>query len=423
MNRLFVAILPALLIASYALPAAAEDWPRFRGPTGQGISTETGVPTQWSATENVAWKTPIPGAGWSSPIVLGDRLFLTTATDEGRSFRVLCLDRKTGAITWNKEIVQQEPGNKSGQNSWATATPTTDGERVYVLAFDGTTAALAFDGAIVWTNRDFKYYSQHGLGVSPLVWQDLVIVPFDWSSRGPEKRVGWQIPWDQSVIYAYDKATGKVRWQGKRGLSRIGHVTPQVVSVDGRDQLISPAGDVVQGFDPKTGECLWTVKNTGEAVVPAIVIGDGLVFATSGFNNAGSAALRAVRLGGGKGDCTATHIAWEQTKAVPMIPSMLYVKPYLYTVAETGMARCLKADTGEMVWENRLKGSYSASPIWAEGRIYFTNERAETTIIQAGPEFKILAQNAIGEKCQASPAVSQKQIFIRTEGNLYAIGK
>jgi len=414
-----------LLAATVAAAAYGENWPRFRGPTGQGISTETGLATEWSATSNVAWKTPIPGAGWSSPIVWGDRVFVTTGDDGGASFRLIALDRKSGKVLWNTEVLRQEPGFKLSQNSYATPTPVTDGERVYVLAFDGSFAALTMDGSIVWTNRDvIKFYSQHGLSASPILYNDLLIATIDHSSRGPDKYVGWQKPWDQSFVVALDTGTGKVRWQAKRGMSRLAHITPQVTTVDGQDQLVSAAGDVVQGFDPKTGERIWTVTSRGEGVVPSIVIGEGLVFTASGFPThvPEGAAIRAVRLGG-KGDVTATHIAWQDAQDVPSLPSMLYVKPYLYVITERGVLRCLKAATGETVWRDRLGGNYSASPLWADGRIYFTSEQGTTTVIESGPAFKVIAKNVLGEKCCASPAVSGGQIFIRTEGNLYCIGQ
>jgi outer membrane protein assembly factor BamB len=289
---------------------------------------------------------------------------------------------------------------------------------VYVLAADGSLAAVAMDGRTVWTNRDFKFYSQHGLGVSPILDGDLLIVPFDGSSRGPDKGVGWHTPWEEAVILACDKATGKVRWRAKRGPSRIAHVTPRVLREGGRAILVSGAGDVVQGFDLASGERLWSAASPGEGVVPSIVLGDGLAFTASGF---GSPTIRAVRTGG-TGDVTKTHIAWEQSKDVPMIPSMLYVKPWLFTITEGGAARCLKAETGEQVWRERLGGNYSASPIGAEGRIYFLSEKGETTVVEAGPEFKVLARNTIDEKCCASPAVSAGRLFLRSEKHLWCIG-
>ena len=396
----------------------AENWPCFRGPTRQGISNEKDVPLEWSQTSNIVWKKPIPGEGWSSPIVFDDRVFVTTATDGGASFRLLCLDRLTGTVLWNKQVLRQNPGHKQNFNSYASSTPVTDGQRVYVLAFDGTLAAVSMEGNVIWSHREFEYYSEHGLGVSPILYKDLLIVPFDGSSSGPDRKLGWQKPWDQALILAMDKNTGEVRWRGRRGSSRIAHITPQVMSENGRDQLVSSAGDVVQGFNLKTGERIWTVSSPGEGVVPSVVIGDGLIFTTSGF---GDSTIRAVRTGG-KGDVTKTHIAWESTDDVSKIPSMLYVRPFLFLVTETGVAKCLRATTGEEIWRERLESRYSASPIWADGRIYFLSEKGKTTVIQAGGEFKVLAENELNEKCSASPAVSQRHIFIRSENNLYCIG-
>lgn len=399
--------------------ARAENWPGFRGPGRQGISGEKDVPVKWSRTSNIAWSTPIPGEGWSSPIVFDDRVFVTTATDKGTSFRLVCLDRQTGSIRWDKQVIRQKAGHKLSQNSYASSTPVTDGQRIYVLAFDGSLAAVSMDGDVIWTNREVDYYSEHGLAVSLVLYEELLIAPFDGSSPGPDRKVGWQEPWDKALILALDKNTGKVRWRARRGRSRIAHVTPQVLSVNGRDQLVSSAGDVVQGFDLKIGDRIWTVSNPGEGVVPSIVAGDGLIFTTSGF---GGPTIRAIRTGG-RGDITRTHIAWESSRDVPMVPSMLYVRPLLFLVTESGVAKCLQAQTGDVVWRHRLGGRYSASPIWADGKIYFLSERGRTTVVEVGRDFKIIAQNELSEKCGASPAVSQKHIFIRSEHHLYCIGQ
>ncbi len=396
----------------------AENWPCFRGPTRQGISNEKDVPIEWSQTSNIVWKRPIPGEGWSSPIVFDDRVFVTTATDGGATFRLLCLDRPTGTILWDKEVLRQNPGHKQNFNSYASCTPVTDGRRVYVLAFDGTLAAISMEGNVIWKHREFEYYSEHGLAVSPVLYKDLLIVPFDGSSSGPDKKLGWQRPWDQALILALDKNTGEVQWRGRRGSSRIAHITPQVLRENDRDQLVSSAGDVVQGFNLETGERIWTVSSPGEGVVPSVVIGDGLIFTTSGF---GDSTIRAVHTGG-KGDVTKTHIAWESKEDVSKIPSMLYVRPFLFLITETGIAKCLRAANGEEIWRERLGIRYSASPIWADGRIYFLSEKGKTTVVQAGGEFKVIAENELNEKCCASPAVSQRHIFIRSENNLYCIG-
>jgi len=399
--------------------ATAENWPGFRGPTRQGISNEKDLPIKWSETSNIVWKTPIGGSGLSSPVVFGDRIFVTTTTDEGASYRLLCLDRKTGDVLWNKQILRQKPGHKQRLNSYASSTPVTDGKNVYIVAFDGSIAAVSTEGKTVWMYRNFEYFSEHGLGVSPILYKKLLIVAFDPSSSGPDTKLGWQKPWDKAVILALDKNTGKVRWQGKRGLSQIAHVSPQILSAGGQDRLISPAGNVIQGFDPDTGERIWTVSSPGEGVVPSVVVGEGLIFTASGF---GDSAIRVVRAGG-KGDVTKTHIAWESADDVPKIPSMLYVRPYLYLVTEAGVAKCFKAATGEVIWRQRLGGRFSASPLWADGKIYFLSDKGTTTVIADGAEFKVLAKNELNEMCKASPAVSQQNIFIRSEKNLYCIGK
>ena len=407
-----------VLLAS-ASATRAEDWPCFRGPSRQGLSRETGIPTEWSPTSNIKWKTPLPGEGWSSPIVFGDGVFVTTAIDGGKSLHLIRLDRRDGKVAWDKEVTQQEPKYKQRPNSYATSTPVTDGQRVYVVACDGRVLATDLDGNVVWTNRDFDYYSQHGLAVSPVLYDDLVIVAFDWSSPGPDKAVGWQVAWDKAVILAVDKNTGKTRWKGSRGSSQIAHVTPQVATVDGVDQLVSRAGGVVQGFDLKTGERLWTVSSPGEGVVPSVVVGDGLVFTASGF---GHETILAVRLGG-RGDITQTHVAWQTTDDVPHVPSMLYVAPRLYSVTESGIAKCFQGATGAVLWRQRLGGKFSASPVYADGKVYFLSEKGKTTIIEEGPQYKIVAENDLDETCCASPAIAQGNLFLRTEKALYCIGR
>jgi outer membrane protein assembly factor BamB len=411
-----------LLLASISLTGIVrgEDWPWFRGPSRQGISQEKDVPTQWTATSNIRWNTAIPGEGWSSPIVFGDRVFVTTALEGGSSLHMICLDRPSGKVVWDKEIARQKAGHKQQYNSYATPTPATDGTRIYVPACDGRILAVSMDGKVEWINSDFDYYySEHGLAVSPVLYEDLVIVPFDWSSPPPDTKVGWQVPWDKAVILAVDKNTGKTRWKGSRGSSRIAHVTPQIAKVGGRDQLVSGAGNVIQGFDLHTGERLWTIDSPGEGVVPSVVIGEGLVFTASGF---GESRVCAVRLGG-RGNVTKTHTVWESRDDVPKMSSMLYVSPHLYLATETGVAKCFKAATGEVLWRERLGAKFSASPVWADGKIYFLAENGTMTVVEDGPQFKVVAQDELGEKCCASPAISQGNIFIRTEKALYCIGK
>ncbi|MBN2132234.1 MAG: PQQ-binding-like beta-propeller repeat protein, partial [Sedimentisphaerales bacterium] len=418
-RRVWVWGVVLVMVLGVVSVALGEDWPCFRGAGRQGISLETDVPLRWGEETNVAWKTAIAGAGWSSPIVCGERVFVTTATQNGTSLHLLCLDRKTGTVRWDREVVKQEAGHKQRFNSYATSTPATDGQRVYVLAFDGRLTAVTMDGQIAWVNKEFDYYySEHGIAVSPVLYEDLVIVPYDWSSPGPDTKVGWQIPWDKAVILGIERETGRTRWRGKRGLSCIAHVVPQIAETESGTEMVSAAGNVIQGFDPATGERLWTVSSPGEGVVPSVVVGEGLAFTASGF---GDSTIRAVRLGG-RGDVSETHLAWQSQDDVPRVPSMLYVAPHLYVLTESGVARCLQAATGKVVWRERLAGKFSASPVWAEGRVYFLAEKGTMTVVAAGAEFKVLAENQLDGRFCASPAISQGHMFLRSDEALYCIG-
>lgn len=419
MQRVWGAVFVSFVLAPIL---CAEPWPQFRGRNGQGHSDETGLPTKWSAQENVAWKTEIPGESWSSPIVWGDLVFLTTAMDGGASCRVVAVNRTNGAIVWNREVFTQVPGHKEGRNTYATPTPATDGERVYACFGDGSFAAVDFEGNVVWTNRDYPFYGQHGLASALLLHQGTLIMARDGSSDGEDKTVGWQTPWDQSYVLALDAATGRERWKSGRGPSRISHGTPAIwQAADGRQQVVSEAGDVVQGFDFETGERLWTSVVTGEGKVPSVVLGDGLVFTSGGWG--GKETIKAFKLEGA-GDLQETNLVWEQKKGMPKVPSMLYLKPHLFSVTDGGIASCLNATTGEIVWQERLGGSFSASPVAADGHLYIVADSGETTVIEASVQFKVLAKNPLGEgeTVQASPAVSQGQIFLRTAKHLYCIG-
>ena len=221
-------------------------------------------------------------------------------------------------------------------------------------------------------------------------------------------------------MVALDTATGRQRWKTGRGLSRISHGAPTIWEHDGHAEVVSEAGDVVQGFDADTGERLWTHQVTGEGKVPSTIVGEGLVFTCGGWG--GKETTKAFRLGG-RGDLEEKQLVWEQKKGMPRVPSLVYVAPYLYAVTDGGIASCLRAATGELVWQERIGGNFSASPVAAEGRIYFLDDAGETVVVAAGPEFKILARNPLGEKTQASLAIAQGRIFLRTEHNLYCLGR
>lgn len=411
----------------FAHSAGAENWPCFRGPSRQGISAETNLPLKWSATENVKWKTAVPGEGWSSPVVWGDRIFLTATEDSGRSCRVMCFDAGTGELKWNREVFRQETLRKEARNSYATPTPATDGKRVYAVFGSGGIAAVDFDGNTAWTFREFRFYSRHGLGASPVLEDGLLVMPWDWSTdpdkEGADKeRNGWQIPWDRSFVFALDAATGKLAWKTGRGLSRIAHITPNIwMDETGRKQVVSGAGDVLQGFDLKSGERLWSAKNEGEGVTPSVVIADGVAVQANGWG--GFDSVRAFKLAGAKGDVSVSAFVWEQKKNAPKLPSMIYVAPHIFCITEGGMAWCAKAATGEVIWRERLGGTFSASPIAAAGRIYITADNGETAVLKPGDKFEVLARNPLGESVQASPAVSGGRLYVRSDKHLFCIGQ
>ena len=392
--------------------ASAENWPGFRGPTRQGVSSETNLPLQWSQGSNVLWKTPTTGSAWSSPIVWGDRIFLTTAEDGGSSCHVLSLDARTGKVVWDKHVFDQQTLTKRRQNSYASPTPVTDGNSVFAVFADGSIVALDFDGNVLWRNRNFEFFSEHGLGASPILHKNLLIMAFDPSSRtGREQKIGWKVPWEGAAIWALEKETGELVWEARRGPSRLAHVTPNLMQVEGKVQLISAAGDVIQGFDPDSGDRLWSVYAQGEGVAPSIVVGGGLAYTISGFE---ATKIRAVAPGG--------RVVWEQTRSASHIPSMIYNAGLLYNIHENGVATCMDATTGEVIWQERVGGKHWASPVLAGGRLYFLSEEGETIVIQVGREYKELARNRLDEHTQASMAVSGGRFYIRTADHLWAIG-
>ena len=342
---------------------------------------------------------------------------MTSATPDGTSCHVICIDADHGKMLWDKEVFRQESPRKMAENSHATPTPVTDGSLVYAAFNGGRIVAVDFEGRIVWSWRDSQFVSKHGLAASPILYRDLLIMPFDGNGPADVDNIGYRTAWDGAFLVALDKRSGQEKWRATRGLSRQAHVTPMVIDVDGRPQLISGAGDVVQGFDPDSGERIWTVRSLGEGVVPSIVFGNGLVFTSSGY---GAPAIRAIRADG-HGEVTATHIAWESRDNVPLVPSFVYTDGLLFCVKESGVATCLDATAGKVLWQQRLGGRYGASPVLAEGRLYCLAEDGSTIVIAADREFRQLARNALEGPCEASPAISGGRIFIRSQRTLFCI--
>lgn len=398
----FPIIIGAMLLVPVLAPA--ENWPEFRGLTGQGHSGERGLPLTWSETENVAWKVPIPGRGWSSPVLIDDQIWLTTAMDDGRSLRAICLNRDTGRIVHNVEVFQlTDPGAVHQKNTHASPTPILEGDRVYLHFGSHGTACITRSGQIVWKTQELKYYHRHGPGGSPVVYGDLLIVSCD--------------GYDIQFVVALDKQTGKIRWKSPRKGYQA-YTTPLTIQVQGKDQLISPGAHRAVAYEPLTGKEIWSVRyGDGYSNVPRPVSGHGLVFICSGFEQAELLAVRP----DGRGDVTDSHVAWSVKRAVPLTPSPLLVGEELYLVSDNGIASCLDAKSGKTHWQQRLGGNHSASPIFAEGRIYFLNEEGGSVVIEPGKEFKKLATNQLDGQTLASMAVSGRAIFVRSSSHLYCL--
>jgi len=393
-----------LLLLLFSVPIFAEDWPEFRGPTGQGISDERGLPLTWSETKNVKWKTAIPGKGWSSPAILGERVWLTTATDEGKSLRAICVDRNTGAITQNVEVFRlKNLGPMSPKNSLASPTPVLEGDRVYLHFGAHGTACITQTGEIVWKTRLEYDNGQHGPGGSPVLYDNLLIVSCDGL--------------DVQYVVAIDKLTGKTKWKKVREGYQA-YTTPLILRLPAGDQVVSPGAFRAVAYEPRTGKEIWQVKyGDGFSNVPRPVFGNGLVFICTGFQEP---SLMAVRVDG-RGDVTKKQVAWTLKRGAPLTPSPLLVGDELYMITDNGIATCVDAATGKEHWKARVGGNHSASPTYADGRIYFLSEEGESVVIAPGKELKVLAKNELNGETLASMAVSGGSIFIRSRTHLYRL--
>jgi outer membrane protein assembly factor BamB len=393
---------------------SAADWSEFRGPTGQGLWSGR-LPTEWSPTKNVAWKQAIPGLGWSSPIVHEGRIYLTTAVPapngaaRDQSLQALCLDANSGKIQWSTEVFLQD-GKTSppiqSKNSHASPTPLLVDQRLYVHFGHQGTACLDLQGKVIWRSREVRYAPVHGNGGTPILVDDKLIFSCDGS--------------DKQVVVALDKATGNLVWQTDRRSQadkRFSFSTPLLITVNGRQQVISPASDMVGAYDPKTGEEIWRVRYDGYSVIPRPVYGHGLLFISTSYN---SPTLLAIRPDG-KGDVTDTHIAWSTKKYAPHTPSLLLVGDELYFVSDNGFASRLGAKTGKVHWQERIGGNYSASPIHADGKIYFQSEQGVGTVVKASTQFEKLAANDMKERTLASCAAVDGALIIRTDKHIYRI--
>ncbi len=395
--------------------AQAEDWPQFRGPTGQGHSTASHLPVTWSETQNIAWKVAIPGSGWSSPVVADERVYLTTAVpvDEVLELRVLCLDASSGATMWDVKAFDQLGGDtieKHAKNSHASPTPVIEGDRLYVhFGPHGTACLRTDDGEMRWRNHEIEYAPNHGNGSSPVLAGDKLIIACDGR--------------DVQFVLGLDKGTGEIVWRTERDATPekgFSFCTPFVIDIDGRRQAVCPASGAVFSYDPQTGEEIWRVTyGEGFSVVPRPVYGNGLLYVCTGF---GDGRLLAIDPSG-TGDITDSHVKWTMKRGVPRSSSLLLVGEHLFAADDVGIATCVNAITGDTHWQERLGGNFSASPLYAAGSVYFQNETGTATVVRASTTFEELSKNSLSgdERTFASFAVHNNAIILRSEGHLYRI--
>jgi len=402
---------PCVAMLLFTTCAVLAQWPQFRGPTGQGLSDERNVPLEWSDTANVKWKSSVAGRGWSSPVVAGNRVWLTTSVPENRnvaaSLRVIALDFETGREAVNVEVakIYHDDFSPNPKNSNATPTAIVDGDRVFVHFGARGTFALSTDGKILWKTK-VPYINQHGQGGSPALIGGLLIINCD--------------GFEESTVVALDAGTGKTKWTRlRRTPTSQAYSTPLEIRVGDATQVISVGAGFTTALDPATGREIWRVSySDGFSNVPRPVYGHDLVFITTGFQQPSLLAIRP----NGTGDVTKTHVVWSTSRGVPLTSSPILVGNELYLVNDAGIAQCLDAATGEVRWVQRLPGNYSASPVAAAGRIYFVNEEGLTTVVAAGTEFRSLAQNLVEGPMLASPAIAGESIVLRSDRFVYRIG-
>ena len=403
------------LIFASIRPFGFADWPQFRGPDGQGHAEATSIPLHWSETENIAWKTPVPGEGHSSPVIRQSQIWMTTATEEGRSLRAVCIDRLSGRLLYDVEVLRPaESGSKHPENGFASPTPVLDDDRIFVHFGGQGTVCLDHHGGIVWTNTELPFSGVQGSASSPILHDDLLILTCDGN--------------DAQFVVALDKTSGDVIWKQQRqhyaarakqnNFFRMAYSTPLVARVDGVDQLVSTAADHVAAYDVLTGKELWWMPYEGCSQVARPSFGHGLFFVV-GTAKLDDHCIYAIRPG--KDAAESDRVVWQHSQGVGHVPSPLLVGHEIYFVHDDGILTCVDALTGREHWRERLSGRFRASPVEVQGRICISNQQGRTTLLATGKEFRTLAVNDLDGLFLASPAVVANTLFLRSSTHLYRI--
>lgn len=426
--RLFLSVL-GLILLPLSVPSARADWPEFRGPWGDGHvsapddTKPIGLPLHWSDTENVKWKTEIPDRGWSTPVVMGGQVWLTTATLDGHDFFAICVDAETGQVRFNEKLFHSDSPEPLGNsvNSYATPSPAIETGRVYIhFGSYGTACLDTTTRKVLWERRDLPCRHYRGPASSPIIFENLLILTMDGV--------------DVQYLIALDKKTGQTIWKTNRSVAwndedsqdqmvkdgdrRKAHSTPLIVKVNGKQQMLTAGAKAAYAYDPLTGRELWRVRYDAWSAAPRPLYRQGLAYLITGFG--GKTELWAVRVDG-QGDVTDTQVAWKFDKMVAKTASPILVDGLLYMVSDDGMLTCLEAETGSQVWRERIGGNYAASPIYADGRLYFFNQQGKTTVLKPGRSFEAVATNTLASGFMASPAVAGKALFLRTKTHLNRI--
>lgn len=419
-GALLVCFLAAMMMLSFSQNGIASDngnWPDWRGPSGQGHSDATGLPLHWSETKNIVWKTPIHDLGYSTPVVWGDQIWLTTAMRKGTILYAVCVDLNTGRVVHDVEVFRPaKPQRIHRNNSYATPSAVVEEGFVYVhYGTHGTACLDSGTGKVLWRRSDLNCDHLQGPVSSPVLYEDLLIVPLEGV--------------DVQFTVALNKKTGETVWRYDRprdlyeGIEPLyllkSYHTPVIVEVDGTAQLINNGAMLVTSHEPRSGDVLWRVLYRDDNPVSRVVSGHGLLFINSG-GSPGDAHLLAVRQGG-VGDITKSHVVWKITEDVPSESSPVLVGDLLYTLTDSGLLICREALTGETVWSERLVGRYGASLLYADGRIYLSSKQGKTTVIRPGRTFEVLAVNELDGFLGASPAVAGKSLLLRTKTHLYRV--
>jgi outer membrane protein assembly factor BamB len=420
----------ALVLLDFGVPAARADWPQFRGPWGDGRASAPGdtkplgLPLRWSETNNVKWKTEIPYRGWSTPVVMGDQVWLTTATDDGHDFFAICVDAQTGKILFNEKVFHSdnpEPlGNGASMNCYATPSPVLEPSRLYVhFGSFGTACLDTHSGKVLWKRTDLPCRHYRGPSSSLVSFEKLIILTFDGA--------------DLQYHAALDKQTGKTVWKTNRsakwndenvpgqmakdGDLRKAHSTPLIVTANGKPQMLSAGAKAAYGYDPRTGHEIWRVDHTDYSVAPAPLFDHGVAYLTTGLSKREIWAVKT----DGQGDVTDTKVVWKAGTHIGKYASPLLIDGLIYTAAEENYVTCIDAATGQAVWSERIGGKFAASPVYGDGRLYFFDQKGTTTVLKPGRTFEVLATNTLADGFMASPAVADKSFFLRTKTHLYRV--